>query len=223
MVSYYKTNQVNIKDFSSKSIEKYYNDGYVFTRIDKGVMNQTRSLRVNMDEFELTSENKRILKHTEALDMIASDLPLDEGSYSWEIPKLAKNFYDKKFQKKIFSSNKMKELLTIPEKSNFNLLLSYNQAEKQVGYCVCFKTEEILHYAYPFYDFENFSNNYGMSMMIRAINYSIKLKQKYTYLGSVTRKQDKYKLQFKGLEWFNGISWESDLKKLKELLASDKK
>ncbi len=38
-----------ISDFSSENIEKMYDAGYVFTRVDKGVMNKTRSFRVDLE------------------------------------------------------------------------------------------------------------------------------------------------------------------------------
>jgi len=48
----------NNNDFSEKNIAEMYDHGYVFTRIGKGVMHQTRSVRVDLAKFELTSENR---------------------------------------------------------------------------------------------------------------------------------------------------------------------
>jgi len=46
-----------------------YDHGYVFTRIGKGVMHQTRSVRVDLAKFELTSENRRVLKKVGAMPL----------------------------------------------------------------------------------------------------------------------------------------------------------
>ena len=54
--------------------------------------------------------------------------------------------------------------------------------------------------------------------MLKAINYAKKNNKKYIYLGSAQRPTDKYKLQFTGLEWFNGDKWSDNLKELKKLL-----
>jgi arginyl-tRNA--protein-N-Asp/Glu arginylyltransferase len=55
-------------------------------------------------------------------------------------------------------------------------------------------------------------------MMILAINYAKDLGKKYIYLGSLQRPTDTYKLQFKGMEWFDGEKWQSDTTPLKDIL-----
>jgi arginyl-tRNA--protein-N-Asp/Glu arginylyltransferase len=111
-----------ITDFSDEKINTLYNEGYVFTRVGKGVMNQTRSVRIDLNKFELSSENRRVLKKTEELELKIENLPYK--NYSWQIGKMAKDFYDTKFGAGTFTANKVKELL-ISDKSNFNLLLIY--------------------------------------------------------------------------------------------------
>lgn len=219
MSSYYKTDQIVQGDLSQKAIEDRYSHGYVFTRLGKGVMNQTRSLRINLSDFELTSENRRVLKHVEGLKIKSQPLPLPQEEYDWEISKLAKDFYDTKFGSKTFSTNKARELLTNPFKSNYNSILSYYFEDNQVGYAICFETEAISHYAYPFYYLERFNNNFGMGMMLLAIQRAKSDKRKYIYLGSATKSADKYKLQFKGLEWFDRARWSNDLEELKRKIS----
>ena len=57
---YLAWNEKTITDFSNKNIESAYNDGYVFTRVGKGNMNQTRILRIDLSKFKLSSENKNV-------------------------------------------------------------------------------------------------------------------------------------------------------------------
>ena len=57
-----------------------------------------------------------------------------------------------------------------------------------------------------------------MGMMLKAINYAKENGKKYIYLGSAQRPTDTYKLQFKGLEWFDGERWSEDLGELKKVL-----
>ena len=57
-----------------------------------------------------------------------------------------------------------------------------------------------------------------MGMMVRAVQWAKDLDKKYIYLGSFQRPGDVYKLQFKGLEWFDRKAWSEDLNKLKSLL-----
>ena len=94
-MSYLNWNEKTITDFSNKNINSLYNEGFLFTRTGKGEMYQTRSIRIDLDRFKLNSENKRVLKKTEELGLKIYDIPY--ADYSWQIGKLAKNFYTTKF------------------------------------------------------------------------------------------------------------------------------
>ncbi len=212
---YLSWNEKTIHDFSDETIEDAYNNGYVFTRIGKGVINQTRSLRIDLNKFELSSENRRILGKTEEMDLTIKSIPYSK--YDWSIHKMGKEFYETKFGEKTFSAQKIKELTTDKDKSNFNRLFIYKTDGKNVGYCIALETKNILHYCYPFYDLESNYQNLGMGMMLKAIVWAKENGKKYIYLGSFQRPTDTYKLQFAGLEWFDGQEWKNDLSGLKKL------
>jgi arginyl-tRNA--protein-N-Asp/Glu arginylyltransferase len=242
---YLSWNEKKISDFSDEYIESAYNDGYVFTRVGKGVMKQTRSLRIDLSKFELSSENKRILKKTEELNLNISPIPY--ATYTWEIHKLGKDFYEQKFGKGTFSAQKIKELITDQEKSNFNQLFVYtlptvilntvknplNQNERDpsvaklpqddsrfpVGYCIALETKNIIHYCYPFYNLGLNYPNLGMGMMLKAIVWAKENNKQHIYLGSFSRPADTYKLQFSGLEWFDGKSWQINTEPLKIIFS----
>lgn len=219
---YLKWGEKVITDFSDTNINSLYNQSYVFTRLGKGKMEQTRSLRIDLKKFELSSENRRVLKKTEALKL--EELPLPYAHYHFSIGKLGKDFYETKFGAGTFSANKIKELLTDKTKSNFNILFTYTVSEnpESIGYCVALETNEIIHYAYPFYNLQlttyNLLPNTGLGMMLKAILWAKEQGKKYMYLGSFSRPTDTYKLQFAGLEWWIGQKWETDLGELKNSL-----
>ena len=156
-----------ITDFDDESIEKMYDDGFVFTRVGRGIMNQTRSLRIDLEKFELSSENRRILSKTEELNLSTQTIPYTE--YDWTIHKMGKEFYETKFGEKTFSAQKIKELITDKDKSNFNKLFVYNKDNQNIGYCIVLETKNTLHYCYPFYDLESNYQNIGMGMMLKTI------------------------------------------------------
>jgi arginyl-tRNA--protein-N-Asp/Glu arginylyltransferase len=60
----------------------------------------------------------------------------------------------------------------------------------------------------------------GLAMMVSVIKYTKDNNKKYIYLGSLQRPTDSYKLQFSGLEWFDGNNWNSDLGEVKNILNS---
>jgi arginyl-tRNA--protein-N-Asp/Glu arginylyltransferase len=225
-MSYLSWHESSTNDFSDSNINSLYNDGFLFTRTGHGDMYQTRSLRIDLSKFELSSENRRVLKKTDSLLLTPYSLPL--ANYDWHIGKMAKDFYEKKFGAGTFSANKIKELLTTEH--NFNKLFEYKVTSNSelvtsnnIGYTICFESNEILHYSYPFYELQVTSyklQNIGIGMMLRAILYAQEQGKKYVYLGSAKDEKAKYKLQFEGLEWFDAKKWSGDLEELKQLLNS---
>ncbi len=215
-MKYLHWNEQTITDSSDKAISDAYNAGYVFTRLGKGKMQQTRSIRIDLSAFELSSENRRILKKMSGLTIQDMHLPLPVDSYDFKIGKLAKDFYEKKFGAGIMSAQKIKEMLTDSDKSNFNTVLKYTETSP-IGFSICYTNKDILHYSYPFYDL-NAPKDTGLGMMTLAIQYAKEHGLKYIYLGSLQRPTDTYKLQFSGIEWFDGTSWNTNIEEVKKLL-----
>lgn len=243
MAKYLAWSNKNITDFSDKNINDLYNRGFLFTREGKGAMYETRSVRIDLDRFKLSSENRRVLRKTEDLRMKIENIPYLD--YSWKIGKLGKDFYETKFGEGVFSANKIKELMTDGEKSNFNRVIVYSapvilsetknplkngekgsfacaQDDKtmRVGHCICLETNEILHYCYPFYilDTKYKILNTGLGMMTRAVVWAQESGKKYIYLGSAKDAKALYKFQFAGVEWWDGEIWRSDVEDLKKIL-----
>ncbi len=209
-MEYLKWKEEKITDFSDENISRMYDNGFVFTRIGKGVMNQTRSVRIDLNKFELSSENRRVLKKVENVQLSVDKIPYEK--YSWEMGKLAKDFYESRNAD--FSANKIKELLT-SDTSNFNTLLDYSG----IGFAICYMNKKILHYSYPFYDLEKSLKDMGLGMMIKALVWAKENGFKYFYLGSLQRPGDVYKLQFEGLEWCDGKGWKKDTAEIKNILG----
>ena len=216
MHTYLSWKQETHPNLTKKQITDKYNKGFVFTRRGKGSLDQTRSLRIDLRLFHLTSENRRILRKTEGIKLTKHTIPYK--NYDWKIGKCAKDFYEKKFGKGTFSANMAKLCITNTESTNFTSLLIYKTENIDVGYVICYENEQILHYSYPFYDMTHPNKNIGIGMMTKAIEEAKKEGKTYIYLGSAQRKTDTYKLQFLGLEWFDQTYWNQDTKKLKTLL-----
>ncbi len=222
-MSYLNWDTKIVTDFSPENIESLYDAGYVFTRVDRGVMNQTRSFRVDLSDFSLSSENRRILRKTENLSMSVESIPYT--GYDWKIGKLAKDFYD--LHGADFSANKVKEVLTDSTKTNFNTLLVFKKkdTDEAVGYAICYSSENIIHYSYPFYKNDLENPSLGLGMMTMALDWAKASGKSLAYLGSLQRPSDTYKLQFAGGEWFtpneverSSPGWQTDTTPLKSLL-----
>jgi leucyl-tRNA---protein transferase len=232
MSKYFQTSELTLDSFDPEKITQMYNQGYVLTRVSKGNMIQTRSLRIDLSKFELSSENRRILRKNEDLILKFENLPLE--NYSWEIHKLGKEFYTTKFGDGTMSAQKIKEMFNEVDKSNMNGAFVFEipnsktqisdqptSGQNPVGYCLVYTNQEITHYAYPFYDLTiPKEQSLGLAMMMKAIIWAKDNGKKYMYLGSIVEPESKYKLQFSGLEWWDNDNemWNSDLTKVKELL-----
>ncbi len=215
-MSYLKWAEKKVTTSDNATLNSLYSQGFLFGRNEKNLLYQTRSLRVDLSKFEPSSENRRILRKTE--NVLLKKHPLPYAAYDWTIGKLGKDFYTTKFGDGTFSANKIKELLTDENKSNFNKLFVYTADVATVGYCIALETNELIHYCYPFYTLEESHPNLGLGMMLKAIMYAKDQGKKYIYLGSAQRPSDTYKLQFEGLEWFDGTAWKTDQDELKKLL-----
>lgn len=209
-MEYLHWKEEKITDDSAESISRMYDNGFVFTRLNKGIMHQTRSVRVNLSKFEPSSENRRILRKGEKVNLERHTIPYP--AYTWELGKLAKDFYDKKANH-AFSANKIKEIITT--NLNFNSLLNFSN----LGYAICYENSAMIHYSYPFYNIEKAPKDMGLIMMTKAMAEAQTLGLKYFYLGSLQRSNDVYKLQFSGIEWFDGEKWSDDIEKVKEVLG----
>jgi arginyl-tRNA--protein-N-Asp/Glu arginylyltransferase len=214
-MAYLHWNEKTINDSSEKNISDMYNRGYVFTRLGKGVMQQTRSVRIDLKKFKTSSENRRILRKGESVTIEKNSIPYKD--YGWEIAKMAKVFYEKKADGS-FSANKIKELIT--SNQNSNAFLTFKENNTPRGYAICYENSSILHYSYPFYDLEKAPKDMGLIMMTKAIADAKSRGLSYVYLGSLQRPADTYKLQFAGLEWYDGKEWTNDIKIIKEILSS---
>ncbi len=202
----------------SDELEKIYENGFLPIRNLPGVYYLSRSVRVKLADFEPSSENRRILKKTESFE---SDIvPLSEFNYTPEIQKFCKNYADDKLGKGLFTAPAIKTIFT---GKVFNYLFVFKEikTQKPVGYAVCFVSSNLLQYAHAFYDLTYYKDNLGARMMLEAIIWAKKSGKKFAYLGTCYEENALYKTEFKGMEFFNGFSWSSDLEELKGLIKRE--
>jgi arginine-tRNA-protein transferase len=231
--------QIYVIKEDSDELDKLYEMGLLPSRARLNLFYLARSLRIDLSKFEPTSENRRIQRKTEYLKM--SIINLQQFKYDYTIGKLAKDFYDERFGKGTMSANRIKWLFTSGACSHV-LVFKDSSKDKVIGYCIVNSTRNIMHYAYPFYETEYFEKNAGMGMMLQALMWAKgstgavepamgavepakgaepTSELKYVYLGTCYTQASLYKIQFKGVEYFNGFEWGNNVDKLKELVKND--
>lgn len=200
-------------------IDKIYGNGFLPMRNLPQIYYLSRNIRVNLEKFELSSENRRILKKTVGFE---SDLvPLFEFNYTPEVQKLCKVFSQERFGKGVFST---RGLQTIFKSHIYNYVFEFKHIRSQqlIGFAVCFISGNLLQYAHAFYDLKYLSENLGARMILQAVVWAHKSQKKFAYLGTCYEEKSLYKTEFKGVEFFNGFRWSENLDELKELIREGK-
>jgi arginyl-tRNA--protein-N-Asp/Glu arginylyltransferase len=204
--------QVYLESEEGDSIEDIYENGFLQSRIDSRLFYLSRGIRIDVSQFELSSENRRINRKTEYLTYELSTI--DKFEYDYPIGKMAIDFYKERFGEKTISAQKWKWIFTSGVFTHV-IIFKDNRTNEVIGYCPIIMTKSILHYAYPFYKTNYLSENLGIGMMQSAILHSKETGIRYAYLGTCYTHNSLYKTQFKGAQWFTGEVWSDDIQGLK--------
>lgn len=207
--------QVWLLKEAGDSEEIIYQSGFLPTRHLKNIYYLSRSLRVNLDRFDLTSENKRILNKTVGFE--ADLISLSDFNYTPAVQKMCKDYVKEKIGRGVFSSQSIKNVF---KGGVFNYVFVFKKIADQtdVGYAVCFIGGDLIQYAHSFYKSDYISQSLGVRMMLQAVIWAKQSHKKYIYLGTCYQKESLYKTEFKGIEFFNGFRWNDNLPELKKLI-----
>jgi hypothetical protein len=199
------------------AVEKIYGSGFLPIRSLPHIFYLTRGVRVDLTEFNLSSENRRILKKTE--NFTAELVPLAEFDYNTEVQKLCREYAEKRLGKDAFPVPAIRSIFT---GQVYNQVFVFkDQGGKPVGYAVCFVDDGFLQYAHAFYDLKYLSESLGARMMLEAVSWAKDKGCRYAYLGTCYDEGALYKTEFAGVEFFNGFSWSKNLAELKALLKRE--
>jgi len=195
-------------------VSKIYEAGFLPIRSLKDVYYLCRSVRVNLDKFGLSSENRRILRKTENFSYELTKL--SQFDYKPGVQKVCKDWFNQKFGKGKISAAAIRRIFTA---GIFTHVFVWKLGNRTTGYAIVFINEDLLHYAHVFTD-PNFSkSNLSVRMMLETVTWAKENDKKYAYLGTCYTESALYKTEFSGVEFFNGFKWSQDLKELKYLLG----
>jgi arginyl-tRNA--protein-N-Asp/Glu arginylyltransferase len=179
-----------------------------------------RHVRVQLDKFKPSSENRRILRKGEGIDVRL--LARDRFEYTPERRQAFKTYADIKFGKDVMSFERLDLLFNSPIISHL-LVFKDSQNGEEIGTATLFlQGKELAYYYYAFYDLNYYRRNLGMFMMTTAVALFAERGCRHLYLGTCYSQNALYKTQFAGAAFFNGFRWSDNLKELKYLLSRDK-
>jgi len=185
----------------NQSIELNYQQGLLPQRNQKDLWYQDSSSRSNLSQFNLSSENRRILKKTDNFSFIKTDL---------------KDFkFDLNIQKEIFSWIKqlgwefpISSVKKIFSNHIFNVIYTwYDENNQIVAYSICYFSESISHIAYVFYNPKYNHSNLPIRLVLQTIIDSDEQNLQFCYLGRFSPETGFYKRNMPGFEYFKDNQW----------------
>ncbi|MGR3810804.1 GNAT family N-acetyltransferase [Jiulongibacter sp. NS-SX5] len=189
--------------------------------LQKELFYLARSLRVDLERFVDSSENRRVCRQIEPLNVQLE--VIEKSSFDLENAEF-KHFCEGYITERIGTDNmSLDRWQYILDSSIGTHILKFYNEEKVLGYILASINEEMFHYWFAFFDTEYMkSHSLGKYMMWKAIDWSKENKLKHVYLGTAYKPAALYKIRdHKGLEYWDGSQWSIDIKRLKELCKTD--
>lgn len=181
-----------------------------------------RSLRVNLDDFEDSSENRRVNRKLESLDLRIQMSTKDQ--FDLQDPgfrSLCMEYADARFSGNAMTHERFNYVLNRRVLSH--IFTFSNKLDVPVGYVFAMIEENTLHYWYSFFDHKLLQRlPIGKWMMWRTIKWARDQGLAFVYLGTCYGEKSLYKVRdFKSLAFFDGNGWNSDMNQLKIWCKTD--
>lgn len=191
--------QFNLKN--TNTVKENYQNGFLPQRNDKNLFYFQSSCRSNLEKFNLSSENRRILRKTE--NFTYEKILLQNFDYDFKVQKEIKNWI-----KTLAWDFPVSSLKTIFKDHIFNYLYIWKDDQgKVVAYSICYFSDDISHIAYVFYHPDLAHGNLPIRLVLQTIINSQELGLKYCYLGRFSENSGYYKRNMPGFEYFKDNNW----------------
>lgn len=181
-----------------------------------------RSLRVNLAEFSLTSENRRVLRRFEDFTVNHEWIPKrDFISYVSEHKKFWMHYCAKRFSGDAMNEERLQYIVESPFAT---AIIRFTLDDIHAGDVIVSHQDDMLHYWFCFYDLEHFDGlPLGKYLMLQVIRLCHEDEYRFVYLGTCYGDRSLYKARdFRGIEFFDGAGWQNDLNRLKKWCHQDK-
>ena len=180
-----------------------------------------RSLRVELSEFELSSENRRVIRKFEKFPVRRQWI--EKKNFDLDNPEIRKfwlRFCKVRFRNGEMSESRLHYILESPFATG---IIRYTINEMHAGDVLISHHGKMLHYWFSFYELEEFKDlPLGKYLMLDVIRQCKEKKFQYVYLGTCYGRGSLYKVRdFKGIHYFDGGEWRKDLDVLKEWCKKD--
>ena len=208
---------------SQEEIPKIYNKGFLPYSNDINLGHETyylaRSLRIDLEDFKISSENRRVDKKIQPLNPTFKVTPINDFDINNEtFINFCMDFASQRFSEAI-SSDRLQYILSAKSISD---IFEFEIGGKKVGYVIVIIENGTLHYWFAFFNLNYQEYGLGKWMMFSVIQWAAEKKFKFVYLGTCYGEKSLYKVRdFKGISFYDGNAWNNDVKLLKLKCKSD--
>lgn len=189
--------------------------------INKDIFYLARSLRVDIARFKDSSENRRINRKVAPLEIEVrlqkkEDLDMEDPVFL----DFCMNYATERFSGNAMTKERLAYVLSRETGSH---VLTFYSGAKIYGYVFAAVEGNMLHYWFAFFDQTYLkSHSLGKWMMWKTISWAQEQGLAHVYLGTCYGKHSLYKVRdHKGLEFYDGLSWNADMDRLKHLCKTD--
>lgn len=175
-----------------------------------------RQLRVPLREWELTSENRRVMKKGMGLECTL----VPRGDFEFSAARRASwlHYAAERFGAGIMPGERLDRLMGSPVISHV-LVFHDRLTGAEVGSVLLYLDRpEMAYYYFAFYDLGWPGKNLGMFMMTRAVEFFAHAGFRHLHLGTCYDERALYKVQFGPMEYSTGFGWSRDMESLKALV-----
>lgn len=189
--------------------------------LEREVYYFARSLRVNLEKFDDTSENRRVNRLAEPLEITMNVIPKEEfDTRNPGFMAFCEGYINERIGEDNMSMERWEYIL---RQETGTHLFEFRTTEKVMGYVLAAINEDMVHYWFAFFDTEYMrTHSLGKWMMWKVIRWAKENGRRYAYLGTAYKPAALYKIRdHKGLEFWDGTRWNDDVKILKEWCQTD--
>jgi arginine-tRNA-protein transferase len=180
-----------------------------------------RSVRVDLHRFHDTSENRRIDRKVQPLEIEV--LVTEISAFDTAHPKFVK--FCTKYTAERFSDSNMDEerLRYVLSRQALTHIFTFHSKGHLLGYVFACLSGKILHYWYAFFNTDYLkTHSLGKWMMWKTIRWAKDRGLQHVYLGTCYGEKALYKVRdHRGAEFFDGSAWNTDMYLLKSLCQHD--
>jgi hypothetical protein len=191
------------------------------TALTGNIFYLARSVRVDLRQFEDTSENRRV--NRKVVELGITVIPTEKAGFETENPSFISfctDYAEERFLGGVMDEQRLRYVLS---RDSLSHIFTFRSTEQIVGYVFTFLNQDILHYWYAFFDTAYLKTHaLGKWMMWRMLRWAKDEGRQYVYLGTCYKEKALYKIRnHKGIEFFDGVGWNRDVKLLKHLCKAD--